>query len=211
MNPNKILLITGCSKRKLDHEAPAEDLNQGQLFKKAKKLAKQNGFDFKIISGKYGLLEPDQIIEPYNKKIRNKQDIERIRKEVVPRMLDLYPKYSLIILIMGMTYERVFEPVLDNKFRRLYHKQGYFGYLKLLNKLLKLDLPDLLSELEKFTAPQCVCFEPLVEEAGAPHNCNYCLYDNNEKVCCQEPFCSISIQNSNLTKNKQQTLAKYLK
>jgi hypothetical protein len=210
MSSNNILLITGCSKRKLDHEAPAEDLNQGQLFKKAKKLAKQNKFDFKIISGKYGLLEPDQIIEPYNKKIRNKQDIERIRKEVIPRMLDIYPKYSLIILIMGKTYEHVFEPVLDNKFRRLYHKQGYFGYLKLINKLLTLKQAEVLTEIEKFTAPQCVCFEPLLDEADTPQNCNFCVRKSPKEPCCQDQTCFTISTKSTKIKNKQKTLTKYL-
>jgi cytoplasmic iron level regulating protein YaaA (DUF328/UPF0246 family) len=102
----KILIITGCSKTKLDHPAAAEDLNQGQLFKKSKKLAIQHHFDLKILSGKYGLLDRTQIIEPYDQKISTKADIERIRKTISPKINQIKKEYDLIIIIMGKTYQK---------------------------------------------------------------------------------------------------------
>lgn len=44
----KIVIIAGCSKKKLSYPAPAIDLNQGQLFKAIKKLALKHDFDMKI-------------------------------------------------------------------------------------------------------------------------------------------------------------------
>jgi len=82
----KILIIAGCSQKKSLDPACAIDLNQGQLFRGIKKLAFQNQFDLKILSGKHGLLEPDQIIEPYNQKIKTKADILRVREMINPRI-----------------------------------------------------------------------------------------------------------------------------
>jgi len=96
------LVITGCSKKKLEHKAKA-----GTFFKKSKKLAKINNFDLKILSGKYGLLDPEMVIEPYNQKIRTKSDIERIRKQVSPIIDRIKEEYDLIILIMGKTYNSI--------------------------------------------------------------------------------------------------------
>ena len=55
----KILVISGCSQKKLSYPAPAKDLNQGQLFKAIKELTTQNQFDLKILSGKYGIIESE--------------------------------------------------------------------------------------------------------------------------------------------------------
>ena len=75
-------IIIGCSQKKLKFPAPASELNQGQLFKALKKLAFKNNFDLKVLSGKHGLLEPNQIIEPYDQKIKNKEDIVKIRSKI---------------------------------------------------------------------------------------------------------------------------------
>lgn len=146
----KVLVITGCSKKKLEHKAAAKDLNQGTFFKKSKKLAKVNNFDLKILSGKYGLLDPNKIIEPYDQKIRTKADIERIRKQVSPRIDKLKGEYDIIILIMGKTYRRVMKYFIDNTFRIIYNEKGIFGYIKQLNNYIKLPTKKLLKELEQF-------------------------------------------------------------
>ena len=82
----KILVIAGCSKKKLSNPAPAIDLNQGQLFRSIRKLVIQNHFDLKVLSGKYGLLEPNEVIKPYNQMIKTKADIIRVRKMTSPRI-----------------------------------------------------------------------------------------------------------------------------
>jgi hypothetical protein len=95
-------------------------------------------------------LDPDTIIEPYNQKIRTRDDIERIRKQVSPKIDRIKNEYDLIILIMGKTYRRVMKYFIDNTFRIVYNPKGIFGYIKQLNSYLKLTTEKLLEELEQF-------------------------------------------------------------
>ena len=61
----KPLYLIACSMSKLDHAAPAAELYTGQAFKLSMKAAKAAGADVLILSALYGVLEPDDIIDPY--------------------------------------------------------------------------------------------------------------------------------------------------
>lgn len=146
----KVCVIAGCSQKKLRKPAPAIELNQGQLFRAIKKLAIKNKFDLKILSGRYGLLDADEIIAPYNQKIRTKKDISKIRIKVLPKLISLWKSYNIIIVIMGKNYRAVLEPLFDNKFIVVYDKRGIGGYLSLLSKYNKLTTEQFLKEIEQF-------------------------------------------------------------
>ena len=65
----KIVLIP-CVKEKLDCKAKASDLYIGPLFTKLLKYAKSlSPYQIFILSGKYGLLELEDEIEPYDKNL----------------------------------------------------------------------------------------------------------------------------------------------
>ena len=60
----KPLYLIACSMAKLDHAAPAAQLYTGQAFKLAMKAAA--GADVLILSALHGVLEPDDVINPYD-------------------------------------------------------------------------------------------------------------------------------------------------
>ena len=60
------LYLIACSAAKLDHAAPAAQLYTGQAFKLAMAAAARADADVLILSGLYGVISPDAIIEPYN-------------------------------------------------------------------------------------------------------------------------------------------------
>ncbi len=62
-----MLLIIQCSmtKSKLA-EGPARDIYIGQVFKLGLKFAQKFGLRVLILSGKYGIIEPDTIIQNYD-------------------------------------------------------------------------------------------------------------------------------------------------
>ena len=159
----KILILAGCSQKKLNYPAPVIELNQGQLFRGIKKLARSNNFDLKILSGKYGLLDSNEIISPYNQKIRTKKDILRIRRKIFPKMLKTIERYDLIIVVMGKNYREVIEPLFNEKFIIIYDKRGIGGYLSLISKFNKIPTIQLLKELEKFRFP-ALKQTPLIKE-----------------------------------------------
>jgi len=186
----KILVIAGCSQKKSLNPACAIDLNQGQLFKGIRKLAFQNQFDLKILSGKYGLLEPDQIIETYNQKIKTKADIFRVRELINPKIAQIWRDYKLIIVIMGKNYREVFSPFFDNKFYVVYDKRGIGGYKSLIATYLKLSTSKLIQELRKFQWLECAEYlwsswdfasPRIYTDPNRPHCCKFCCYLENDK------------------------------
>jgi len=60
----KCVIIT-CGKNKADSGCLARDLYTGSFFKEAKKWAESTGLPWFILGFKYGLIEPDQYMEPY--------------------------------------------------------------------------------------------------------------------------------------------------
>jgi hypothetical protein len=60
------ILLLGCGKSKLDHPAPAGDLYTGPVFRARRAYAEATGLRWYILSAKYGLLDPDEMIGPYD-------------------------------------------------------------------------------------------------------------------------------------------------
>jgi hypothetical protein len=68
--PRKIA-FTGCGKKKKSTPCPARHLYQGVLFQKTLAYVLKEGFsEIFILSAKYGVVELDQIIPPYEKTLK---------------------------------------------------------------------------------------------------------------------------------------------
>lgn len=148
MSTKKTLLLTSCSSKKLSTSAPAKFLYQGVIFKKIKKIAKNNHFDFKIISAKYGLLNSNEIIKPYDKSIKNKEDILQLREIVIPKLKSIQNDYDLIIIIMGEKYRQVIKPALiESKYKMIHDTRGIGGLTSRLNKYLRNPIDKMLKDL----------------------------------------------------------------
>lgn len=115
-----ILIITGCSKKKLDSAvyltAPAKDMYLGTLFRKVREYSENMGFDYAIISAKYGLLFPDDDIEVYEKVLKSREDIESIKIKVEERLGEIIDQYDQIVVIAGKNYRKVLEDIWDERF-----------------------------------------------------------------------------------------------
>ena len=65
--PVKTLALVSCVKEKLEHPARAIEIYQGFFFRSSLRYAAQFSPDaIYILSGKYGLLAPDDLVEPYD-------------------------------------------------------------------------------------------------------------------------------------------------
>lgn len=145
----KILIITNCSAKKRNYKTKASDLYQGQLFKKVKKFARSNNFDFKIISAKYGLLNPYDIIEPYDKTISSKKDIFSLQKLVLPKFKNFLHLYDFIIVIMSFKYREIINIANYSNVFYLVDQRGIGGYKNLISKLLKINISKVIEMLIK--------------------------------------------------------------
>ena len=59
-------VVIACGSKKRNHPAPARDMYVGSLFKNARRAAESTGLPWYIMSAKYGILRPDDMIEPYD-------------------------------------------------------------------------------------------------------------------------------------------------
>lgn len=62
---NGITVLVSCVGKKHDRASPAGDLYQSEWFKKARSYAEMVGHRWYILSAEHGLLDPSQVIEPY--------------------------------------------------------------------------------------------------------------------------------------------------
>lgn len=69
--------IVGCSKTKLDRAAPARDLYTSPLFVAAAAYCEATYDRWLILSAKYGLVDPDRVLEPYDVTLREMDHVER--------------------------------------------------------------------------------------------------------------------------------------
>ena len=65
MNEKPIVLIACCG-QKLTHAAPARQLYTSPLFTKSVAWAEAKGLQWAVLSAEHGVVEPDDVIEPYN-------------------------------------------------------------------------------------------------------------------------------------------------
>jgi len=67
MRAAKHLVLVACAAKKGPEPAPAGDLYRSDLFNKASAWAKRHGDAWRILSAEHGLLDPAQVIAPYDR------------------------------------------------------------------------------------------------------------------------------------------------
>lgn len=60
------VVLVGCSQTKAPVASPARDLFTGPLFRKARARAERSGVPWYVLSAKFGLLDPDEVVSPYD-------------------------------------------------------------------------------------------------------------------------------------------------
>lgn len=64
-----MIAVIACGAKKAETPQPARDLYIGTLFRKARAAAEALQVPWLILSAKHGLLNPNQIVEPYDQQI----------------------------------------------------------------------------------------------------------------------------------------------
>ena len=111
----KVLVITSCTSRKRDCEAPAAEMYTGaqhtllmEGLKQVWKVYGKQPIDLAIISAKYGLLSEHDVIVPYNvtfQGLKKKEILARSdRLQLHERTKALIERYDLIFFLLGKEY-----------------------------------------------------------------------------------------------------------
>lgn len=160
--PSNVLVIVSCTKKKLDTPAPAFRLYQGDIFKKAHKWVKIHNLHELIISAKYGLVEPENRLKPYDMRLSSMKQARSLQLKVLPKLRKKIVKYEAVILILGNIYLEVLGPIIEEfshlPFYRLRSKNGIFDYKKNMMRLLEDDL----NVLNHYSGPKISLQELLV-------------------------------------------------
>ena len=75
--PSADLCLVSCVGKKLPHSAPANALYTSDWFRKTRSLVDAKGWPWFILSAKYGIVAPEQVIEPYEKTLNTMRVAER--------------------------------------------------------------------------------------------------------------------------------------
>jgi len=136
---DKVLVITECTKEKLGYDssikAPAKKMYQGRLFKTVRDYSKAMGFDYVIISAKYGLIFPDDIIEGYEKVLQTQKDVKNIQSLVEDRLKAILENYDKVVVIAGEKYRKVLQNLWDDRFIAVRSK-GYGDLCSIVEKAI---------------------------------------------------------------------------
>ena len=72
LGPTNCHALIACSKTKCTHRDLARHMYVSSLYRKSVLAAEGLGVQFSILSAKYGLLDPDQVVEPYDLTLKGK-------------------------------------------------------------------------------------------------------------------------------------------
>lgn len=92
----RIVLIS-CAATKAPTARAARDLYTSDLFKKARRHAEQQGSEYYILSAKHGLVDPAEVLAPYNQKL---DDMTREDREAWAR--GVIDQLSLMLIDRGL-------------------------------------------------------------------------------------------------------------
>lgn len=72
------VFLVACVAKKLDRPAPARDLYISAWFRKARAYVERQGRQWFILSAKHGLIDPDDVISPYDESLVRMPASERL-------------------------------------------------------------------------------------------------------------------------------------
>lgn len=106
----KTIVLIGCSKQKLDREAPARELYTGRLFRLSLRYAEEvlGSGRIGILSAKYGLVAPNFRLHPYDQVLPRARDLLEVwGRQVGPQVASAFGPFvegDQIVLLAGEPY-----------------------------------------------------------------------------------------------------------
>jgi hypothetical protein len=108
------IVIVSCVKQKAAVPRPAKDLYTSPLFAGMRRFAEKNGDRWFILSAKYGLLHPDNLVDPYEQTL-NKMPVRYRRawaETVYKQIASTFPPAADIVMLAGEKYREFLVPHL---------------------------------------------------------------------------------------------------
>lgn len=108
------VVVVQCTDSKRDEPAQAGDIyDRSPYFRKQRRYAERFGDFWFIQSAKHGLLEPGEVIEPYNKRPKHIDDVQAWAADIANDLAEYVPPASTIDLLGGRAYTNPLTPELE--------------------------------------------------------------------------------------------------
>lgn len=165
LNPANCHALISCSKSKGGHSDLARNMYVSPLYRKSVMVAEGWRLPFSILSAKYGLLDPDETIEPYDLTLKgaSKQfKLEWARRVDAQLRSSIEPKKHLIVLAGDDYYGPLVEAGTDHPLDFFAPMRG----LSLGNRLVFLNQCIRIRQRRKAIARSYEMFAQLAERMG---------------------------------------------
>lgn len=117
------IYLVSCVGKKHDRAMPAKDLYASEWFCKAREYVERRSGVWYILSAKLGLVEPDQVIEPYEQTL-NRMPIadrrawaRRVRDQMDARLPSGSGQGGQCIVLAGTRYREFLMDYLNDRFK----------------------------------------------------------------------------------------------
>lgn len=132
-----IIGLIGCGSKKKDEPKPAAYLYDSNYFELKRKWADQNCDIWFILSAEHGLIQPHEIIEPYDTNIKE-VDSEKWGNKVIADIQGILSNNDEVVFLAGKDYIEPLKPFFEAApFRTNYlfeQTSGIGDQLKLLKE-----------------------------------------------------------------------------
>ena len=117
----KCVFLVSCGRRKRCFAVPAKELYVSARFQRARASVEATGSPWFVISAEHGLLDPDEIIDPYDKTLKGATlEARRQWAEKVKRQMDKYlPDGEIIVILAEEDYYKDLTTYLKKRFAHI--------------------------------------------------------------------------------------------
>jgi hypothetical protein len=100
------ICLVACAATKRRYACQAKDLYVSHLFEKSRTYVEQRGWQWYILSAKHHLLDPEQVIEPYEKTLKTMRAADRKQwaRDVITQLERVLHKDDMVIFLAGRDY-----------------------------------------------------------------------------------------------------------
>ncbi len=137
MGDGRTIFLISCASRKKTTPAAARDLYVSELFRRARVYVEATGCRWFILSAKHGLVDPDEVIAPYEETLNTMRVAERRRwaEKVQLQMDERLPAAERIVVFAGKRYREFLLPYLQGRAAKLEVPMEHLGIGKQLRWL----------------------------------------------------------------------------
>lgn len=110
------LALISCTKAKLSKSAPARDIYSSPAFQMKRQLAERAGASWVVLSAKHGILQPDDVVEPYDETLTTMGVAARKAwaRNVLPTLIPLAREAGHVVCLAGQRYiEFLVQPMTE--------------------------------------------------------------------------------------------------